>query len=329
MSRDQHPSDESTVDFDPIEGTDSTLGEHTVPLFAEGRSRKASFGHADVILLAHPDKSQLGRRFKLPAFGELTFGRSSKTNISLPELQSVSRIHARLVHRGDRVLIEDVRSTNGTYVNDQRIQLPTVLQTGDRFQVGEVHFKFLHEADPELAYHEAIYQLVIRDGLTSTFNKRKLDEELDREVARSQRHQRPLALILFDVDHFKLVNDNHGHLCGDAVLQQIARRVSRHLRPEQMLARVGGEEFVILSPETEIEGALALAEKLRSEIAGEPFRHGDLELDISCSFGVAGLGDGATGKSELYEAADRAMYRSKTGGRNRVSLYAPDQGNSA
>ena len=320
---DSAPSDETTVDLDASTAGDLPTADRTLQIL-DPEIPSTSLGEADVILLAHPDKSHLGRRFKLPTYGELTFGRSSRAHVSLPELQSVSRLHARLVHRGDRVLIEDARSTNGTYVNDHRIVQPTILASGDRFQVGAVHFKFLHEADPELAYHEAIYQMVIRDGLTQAFNKRKFDEELVREWARASRHQRPLALILFDVDHFKKVNDTHGHLCGDAVLQQIARRVSQHLRPEQLFARVGGEEFVVLSPETDGEGALVLAEKLREVLAGEAFHHGDLRLKVTCSFGVAIPTPPMATSEDLYEAADQALYRSKRGGRNRVSVHTVD-----
>ncbi len=113
-----------------------------------------------------------------------------------------------------------------------------------------VHFKFLHEQDVESAYHLAIYELVAKDGLTEIFNKRKFEEELQRELARAARHQRPLSLIIFDLDEFKTINDTYGHLCGDFVLKQVASLARELVRPEQVLARVGGDEFVILAPET-------------------------------------------------------------------------------
>ena len=164
---------------------------------------------------------------------------------------SLSRKHARLRYVGSTVTIEDLGSTNGTYVNGQPIHGRTVLRSGDRFQTAAVHFKFLHEQDVESAYHLAIYELVTRDGLTEIYNKRKYEEEVQREFARALRHQRPLSLIIFDLDEFKQINDTYGHLCGDFVLKQVASLARELVRPEQMLARVGGDEFVILAPETE------------------------------------------------------------------------------
>lgn len=269
---------------------------------------------ADIILISHPDAAMLGRRFQLPPQGTLNIGRSSAADVSLPNVASMSRLHARLKHWGLFVEIEDLHSTNGTYVNDSRIERVQTLQSGDRFRVGAAHFKFLHEEDPENAYHQAM----MTDGLTQAFNKRKFDEEFHREVERGRRHGRSLSLILFDIDHFKRVNDTYGHRCGDVVLQHLAGHASRYLRPEQIFARVGGEEFAILCPETDLEGAVVLAEKLRQSIATQEIVHEDLRLRITCSFGVAAFGDSSTDADRLYEAADQALYDAKDGGRNRV-----------
>jgi diguanylate cyclase (GGDEF)-like protein len=232
---------------------------------------------------------------------------------------SLSRSHARLRFAGSRVVLEDLGSRNGTFVNDRQVlDGPVELRSGDRFQVGSVHFKFLHERDVEHAYHEAIYQMVMRDGLTEVYNQRKFQEEATREFARAQRHDRPLALVLLDIDHFKQVNDTYGHLCGDAVLKQLAGRVSARLRPEQVFARLGGEEFGILCPETGVEGGVALAEKLRRMFEDEPFQAGATPFGVTCSFGVAGLAPGMSAFDDLVAAADAALYRAKREGRNRV-----------
>ncbi len=312
-------TDETTVDLDSVMEMERTALAEPLPLDGPG-------GHAveaNLILIAHPHEEMLGTRYRLRPRGELSIGRSSSADVSMPEVQSLSRLHAQLRHRGAMVELEDLQSTNGTFVNDRRIVSSQTLYSGDRFQLGAAHFKFLHEKDPEHAYHEAIYHLVMTDGLTQAFNKRKLDEELAREFARAHRHQRPLSLVLFDIDHFKDVNDTYGHLCGDFVLQQIARRTSEHLRPEQVFARVGGEEFVIVSPEMEIEGALELAEKLRVRFESEVFRYAELEVEITCSFGVAALEPEMEHPEDLYAAADRALYVSKEGGRNQVNRSAP------
>jgi len=200
-----------------------------------------------------------------------------------------------------------------------------VLRSGDRFQTAAVHFKFLHEQDVESAYHLAIYELVAKDGLTEIFNKRKLEEELQREHARASRHQRPLSLIIFDLDEFKTINDTYGHLCGDFILKQVASLARELVRPEQVLARVGGDEFVILAPETGAEGAEALASKLRDRIAGYEHRYGDIRIQVGCSFGVAELTRRMPAPQDLYQAADEALLLAKRSGRNRVAVYSGPQ----
>jgi diguanylate cyclase (GGDEF)-like protein len=279
---------------------------------------------ADIILISHPESQRLGTRYRLSPGTTLEIGRSSSVGISLPEVMSISRKHARLRYQGPVVTIEDLGSTNGTYVNGQPVHGRAALTTGDRFQTAAVHFKFLHEQDVESAYHLAIFDLVTRDGLTEIYNKRKYEEEVQRELARALRHDRPLSLIIFDLDEFKEINDNYGHLCGDFVLKQVASTARELVRPEQILARVGGDEFVILAPETRAEGAEALALKLCERILNLDHRYGDVKITLSCSFGVAELNREMTCPQDLYRAADHALLLSKRSGRNRVAVYSPD-----
>lgn len=276
---------------------------------------------ANVILIAHPDGKRLGMRFRLAPRQELVIGRSRALHVSLPEVLSVSRRHARLTHRDEAVILEDLGSTNGTYVNGDLLTAPVPLASGDRFQVGAVHFKFLHERDVEHAYYEAIYDLVTRDGLTDIYNKRKYTEEAEREFARARRHGRPLSLVFFDLDDFKEINDTCGHLCGDFVLKRVAAAVSELLRPEEVFARIGGDEFVILTPETGIEGAQTLAEKLCRLVNRLEYRYDTELVRVTGSFGVAELADHMEGPEDLFNAADRALYESKHGGGDRVTVF--------
>jgi two-component system, cell cycle response regulator len=275
---------------------------------------------AAVILIAHPEDRRLGARFRLAPGATLEFGRSSTAEVSLPEVPSLSRSHARISFREGRVVLEDLGSRNGTFLNDRRVRGMVEIRSGDRFQVGAVHFKFLHEQDVEHAYHEAIYELVARDGLTGIFNRRKFLEEAARELSRAQRHGRHLALVMIDIDHFKKVNDEHGHLGGDSVLKQLAARFQALIRAEEIFARVGGEEFAVLSPENDLEGACALAEKLRALCTGEPFDCGGTPVKVTASFGVAHLKPEMCRFEDLYQAADLALYRAKGQGRNRVHV---------
>jgi two-component system cell cycle response regulator len=273
---------------------------------------------ANLIVIAHPDHRSLGRRYRLVAGASLHIGRSADAEISLPDVPSVSRRHARVLFEND-VLLEDLGSRNGTYLNEIQVTGVRPLSSGDRFQTGTVVFKFLHEEDTENAYHEAIYELVIRDGLTNLYNRRKFHQELEREVARARRYGRSLSLVLFDIDHFKRVNDTFGHMGGDVVLRNVAHAADSVVRQEQVLARVGGEEFAVISPETTLEGACQFAEKLRVACEELTFTGSGVSATVTCSFGVAAL-DGETKTAEaLYAAADRALYLAKAGGRNRVA----------
>ena len=318
---------DSSTDSIEISSLREGVGRTQVHEAASGGERTGSEPEveANIILIAHPENRMLGTRYRLRPGSSIEIGRSPAAEISMPEVLSISRTHARLDHRGSEVVVEDLGSTNGTYINDQPIREPSVLHSGDRFQVGAVHFKFLHERDVENAYHLAIYNLVMRDGLTEIFNKRKYQEEIEREVARAQRYDRPLTLLLFDIDRFKGINDNYGHLCGDYILKQVADRVREVIRTEQIFARVGGEEFVVLCPETEPDKAMTLAEKLRERIGTEPVEYAGFEVPVTCSFGVASFEGAVDSPDDLYEAADRALYHSKESGRDRVTLYDPEK----
>jgi len=304
---------ETGGDFDALDG-DQTM--------SAPRRRSTDPGpEASLILIAHPASRSLGTRFRLKPHSTIVIGRGRSAEISLPEVTTLSREHARLSYRNESVVLEDLASRNGTFVNEQRIEDPRVLKSGDRFQVGAAHFKFLQGRDIENAYHQAIHDLVILDGLTEIANRRRFEEDVAREFGRARRYGRPLSLILFDIDRFKRINDENGHLCGDLVLKKIVELARPLLRREQVFARVGGEEFAILCPEGASEQARVLAERVRVRLAGYEFAHGESRFRVTCSFGVASLQSELVTVEDLYEAADRALYRSKETGRDRVTVW--------
>lgn len=320
-------SDPSTDDLDLAALQESGLTQTYDTAEREGlleRAAEEELLEADIILIAHPENRRLGTRFRLSHGSRMDMGRSLSVEIPLPEVPSISRQHARLEYRGPRVVLRDLGSTNGTYVNGELIEGPTVLRSGDRFQVAGVHFKFLHEQDPEHAYYETIYDLVTRDGLTEIYNKRKYEEEVQREFARARRHSRPLSLIMFDIDDFKQINDSYGHLCGDFILKQVTNLARELLRPEQIFARVGGDEFVILTPEADVEGGEQIASKLCDRVSSLDYTYCDFVVRVTCSFGVAQLDDDMGRPEDLYHAADQALIGSKRAGRNRVTVYGHD-----
>jgi len=163
-----------------------------------------------------------------------------------------------------------------------------------------------------------LQEMAETDGLTGLYNHRFLQNRLNQELARSQRYKRPLSVLLFDIDHFKNVNDTYGHRTGDAVLMELAKVVSGKLRNLDVLARYGGEEFMAILPETPKPGAMELAERLRETIQDHLFPRDEGDpIHITVSIGVGSFPE-HTVKEELIEFTDQALYRAKEGGRNRV-----------
>ncbi|MCB9555683.1 MAG: diguanylate cyclase [Deltaproteobacteria bacterium] len=263
----------------------------------------------------YPAGGDLGRRFPLDGQSH-TIGRGADCDIVI-DLDSVSRRHARIDVASKGIRVKDLDSTNGSYVNEVQVQ-SCELSNGDLLQIGSVIFKFLSGGNVESSYHEAIYRMTIFDGLTEAHNKRYFLEFLERELARAVRYGRPLSLVLFDLDHFKQINDTHGHLTGDHILRELARRVRTRIRKEELLARYGGEEFVAVLPEAGHRGAMKFAEHLRRLVEGEPFEFEGETVNVTVSVGVATIHGDSLDVTEFIRNADENLYRAKRGGRNRV-----------
>ncbi len=277
----------------------------------------AGKGGTDCLVVIYTkEPTLLGKRFVLEN-NPTRVGRGADNHIVL-DGDSVSRRHAHFEQRGDPWLIVDDGSTNGTYCNDEQISREVVLKNGDRVKIGPTIFKFLSGADVEAQYHEEIYRMTIIDGLTQIHNKRYLYEALEREIIRGRRHERDLAILMFDIDHFKRINDVHGHLAGDFVLKELARIVQSRIRRDEVFARYGGEEFAIILPETSLDGAAALAETLRQKVAEHLFVFQADSIKVTISVGAALLMDTDRTANELIKRADERLYVAKNSGRNRV-----------
>ncbi|MCA9594512.1 MAG: GGDEF domain-containing protein [Myxococcales bacterium] len=274
--------------------------------------RRSVPGQAFLVVIAGP---RLGHRVIL---GEQTIdiGRGSACGLQL-DADSVSRLHARITWDGHHHHAVDLRSTNGTYVNEARIT-DHVLSDGDRLQIGKVLLKYISSANVESAYHEEIQRLMRYDGLTGINNKSHFDETFHNVVWRARMDPKPLSLIVFDLDHFKNINDTHGHTAGDAVLRQVAGVVAQQVPQHFLLARVGGEEFAILCPGAQLEAARQLAERVRAAVEGTRFEFDGTHIPVTVSLGVAERLTTDTAPETLYERADAQLYAAKGGGRNRV-----------
>ena len=269
-----------------------------------------------LVVIYTKEPTLLGKRFVLDD-SPTRVGRGTDNHIVL-DSDSVSRRHAHFEARAKAWIVSDDGSTNGTYCNDEQVLREVVLRNGDRVKVGSTIFKFLSGADVEAQYHEEIYRLTIIDGLTQVHNKRYLYEALERELIRGRRHSRNLAVLMFDIDHFKRINDLHGHLAGDFVLKELARIVQSRIRRDEVFARYGGEEFCIILPETMLDGAVELGERLRQQIQDHCFVFQQDKIRLTISVGAAVLGEEDRNAGELLKRADERLYQAKNSGRNRV-----------
>lgn len=261
----------------------------------------------------------IGRRYPLDP-GVFTIGRGEANHVVL-EYDNVSRYHAELVvHDDQRVMLVDKGSTNGTFLNDRVIRREVALNSGDHIKVGGNIFKFLAGDDVEGLYFEEIYRMTIIDGLTEVHNKRYLLEFMEREMARCRRYTRPLSLIMFDIDHFKSINDTYGHTAGDYVLKLVAKLCNERVRKEELFARYGGEEFTIVMPESDVERASTFAEKLRQLVEQEQFSFDGRAISVHISLGVGIMQPEHEHPNDFIKTVDAALYAAKRGGRNRVEL---------
>jgi two-component system, cell cycle response regulator len=283
-----------------------------------GALAKPQQTHAYLIVVSAKSPATVGRMFKLEKT-EITLGRNSDAGIQVED-DGISRKHCKVVVDATNAhQLVDLGSTNGTFLNGARVNVCT-LQDGDKIQIGSnTILKYSLQDQLEEQFQRNIYESATRDGLTRIFNKKYFLDTLRKEFAYCVRHHVAFSVVMFDVDHFKRVNDSFGHPAGDFVLQRIAQRVMDTIRTEDMFARFGGEEFGLLLRESAEDKALICAERCRRAVDGSDFNFGGTPIKVSISLGVATLFDtDYTQPEELLAAADKYLYRAKQAGRNRV-----------
>ena len=264
----------------------------------------------------------LGEFIPLPTEG-LDIGRAPENSLCLPEPE-VSRRHARLQISADLEAVElrDLGSTNGLFVNGRRVQAnpgPVRLKTEDVLRVGGHAFKLKHMDELERRYHRDMVSRTTLDPLTGVGNRVTVLHQLETQVDLARRHQRPLSVILADLDWFKQVNDTHGHQAGDRALESFGALLRRRLRGSDPVGRLGGDEFLIVLPETSAMLAIVAADGLRRAIAEHALEVEEgQKLTITCSLGVAELKLEDTDGGALLARADAALYAAKAGGRDRA-----------
>lgn len=281
-------------------------------LTAGGPERPSDI-HASLVVI-HGER--LGERIRLDIGHPLVIGRAPDCDLQLTQ-SSVSRRHCQLFRDGDRYRIRDLGATNRTSLNEQPV-IEAWLTDGDHITIGQSILKFVAPGNLEAHYHAEVHQRSILDNLTGLYNRRYFLDMLDREIARNERHKRVFSLAILDLDLFKQVNDDLGHLAGDEILKTLGYVLRNRVRRNDTAARIGGEEFGVLLPETELADALELAEDIRRAVGDHEFRAGDRPIELTASLGVAQWRPEMAGASDILRAADEALYEAKDAGRDRV-----------
>src|SRR3954452_4867074 len=264
--------------------------------------------------------ASVGEMYKVE--GEKTvIGRGQKAQIRLFD-DGISREHAQLLIEGNRIVLQDLGSTNGTFCNGLKVDRRELVD-GDKILVGSTTIlKFTYHDNLDEMFQKQMYESALRDGLTKAFNKKYFTDRLESEFTFATRHGSPLALVLFDIDHFKKVNDTHGHQAGDHVLSELSTLLTGALRAEDVFARYGGEEFAVICRGSDVNQGQIVAERMRKAVEVHKFMFEGTHIPLTISVGVAVLPDSTVrDANDVVSHADQALYSSKRGGRNRVTAF--------
>ena len=253
----------------------------------------------------------------------IVIGRTPESHVFVNEA-SVSRSHAAISSTLAGFEIEDLGSSNGTFINDAKVAAKAILKDGDVIRLGTILFKFYETENAEMLALDKIYRMATIDAGTDIFNKKYQLDSLTREMKYARQFNRPVSIIYYDLDFFKKVNDTLGHNGGDVVLKETAAVCKAAIRKNDIIGRYGGEEFVIVLPDTDQKVAADLAERLRVavmnhvvvvEVNGQKVQHRQ-----TMSMGVSQMTPEMATIEEFLESADKKLYQSKQTGRNKVTV---------
>jgi two-component system, cell cycle response regulator len=272
-----------------------------------------------LVVLLGPTAYQ-GKQFALQ--NGAVIGRAPECLVSIDD-RSLSRSHARIDIIGNEVRIVDMGSTNKTFVNSKILvsMAPCELKNNDQIKAGNIIFKFLEKGSIEALTNQQMFEKANRDALTGAFSKGALLERAPGVMKKAETVNEALSIIVFDLDHFKKINDGFGHPGGDYVLKELGRIVGSNLiRSSDFFARYGGEEFVLILSGTPLKTAVEIAERIRLTIQNTSFIYDHKKIPVTISLGVALRSPTETEWASLFDRADKALYQSKQTGRNKLTI---------
>lgn len=266
------------------------------------------------------NETNFGKHFFLEKM-RTVLGRARNVDISILD-GKISKIHCEIAvsknSKGiEQICIRDLDSTNGTYVNGE----PTSqvgLKAGDKIQIGDTVLQLSYSDEIEKEYHAKLFNFAARDALTGLYNKRFMFNELENCSRIARRSGRSYSIIMIDIDDFKQINDRFGHMPGDEYLKHLAGLITGSLRDQDIAGRIGGEEFLIILPETAIDGAFQLAVRIRKTVEEFVMHHQNSEIRTTISAGVCQYEKTIKDVKEFLDLADQAMYEAKKSEKNKV-----------
>jgi len=275
---------------------------------------------AIVLTIIAGNETDFGKHFVLER-KRTAIGREKINDIALSD-GKVSKAHCEVsVIRSSRgveqISLLDLDSTNGTYVNGEAV-VQVTLKAGDKIQAGSTILQLSYSDEIEREYHAKLFDFAARDALTGMYNKRFIVNELENYCRIARRSNRVFSIIMLDIDDFKQINDRYGHLAGDEYLKRIAGLFQRILREQDIAGRIGGEEFLVILPETTIDGAMQLAGRIRKNVEEFVLAHDESRVRTTISAGVCQYDLGFKDIKEFVELADQAMYKAKRAEKNKV-----------
>jgi len=276
--------------------------------------------HSIILTILGGNEIDFGKHFLLEK-NKTLIGRDDTNDISIHD-EKISKIHCEISIIKDNLGIEEIfikdnQSTNGTYINNELIEQVT-LHAGDKIQIGDTVMNLSYNDELEKEYHAKLFNYAVRDTHTGLYNKRFIINELENISRIAKRSGRVFSIIIIDIDDFKQINDLYGHLAGDEYLKCIAELFTQSLREQDIAGRIGGEEFLIILPETTIDGAFQLAVRIRMNVEIFVLNHLNDKIKTTISAGVCQYENSIKDINELLDIADQALYETKRSGKNKV-----------